>query len=442
MMDLARRWVAQNYLLPHADRILQRRIGNKLFQMREEASLPFMLRKANMTHSLFEQLSWAGREVPYYCELFKKANFKPEDVLSDIQAINSLPLLTKDIILEQGDRMLATITMETIRYSCKTGGSTGKKINVKYDIDAADWSSAVTLYARESIGGHLGAKELHFSSDFPEVPNFKDKFREDVKCFIHNRTNVHSKAFGSSDLLSVWTKIKNCKPYLVHGHPSTMYALAQALNEYGINAKNIIGVYESSGEHLSAKKRKVIKETFDCKVIDRYGLAEFGVVAYQIDSKIEDLLVFENIVYPETVDGELALTALKNKVMPLIRYCTGDRANVIEKANGYFLTELSGRVHDVVEIEGERIPTHYIQDVLDHRVGGIVEFQIVLNSTQKPPKLRICPTDLNALSSIEQKVKNYFPRGLEIEFVKQDQFIRIGDRNKFRYVVDASRTSL
>jgi len=41
--------------------------------------------------------------------------------------LEKLPFLTKDIIAEQGDRLLSRPLAEIRSYACRTGGSTGRR---------------------------------------------------------------------------------------------------------------------------------------------------------------------------------------------------------------------------------------------------------------------------------------------------------------------------
>ena len=166
-------------------------------------------------------------------------------------------------------------------------------------------------------------------------------------------------------------------------------------------------IFESSGETLDSRQRDTIRRTFHCDIIDRYGLAEAGVVAYQTDPARSEMLVLDSLVWPEIIEvdfaddlareqphdadaqaGELVITTLKNWMMPLLRYRTGDIAVLRQSEDGFFIQDLLGRTHDVVEIGGVRVPTHHVQDVLD-RIGQIREFQIDASSAR--PLLRVVP---------------------------------------------------
>jgi phenylacetate-CoA ligase len=109
-------------------------------------------------------------------------------------------------------------------------------------------------------------------------------------------------------------------------------------------------IFESSGELLAEHQRATISRVFQCDIVNRYGLAEVGIVAYQTGQLNPRMLVLDPAAWPEIalVDetneffsfhkgrlGELVLTATKNRMMPLIRYRTGDLAVLSETPCGF-----------------------------------------------------------------------------------------------------------
>ena len=359
----------------------------------------------------------------------------------DVAYLQDLPFLTKDIIREEGARLLSQPLEKTRHHVCKTGGSTGLSSVIYYDQEAADYSSAVTLYARERIGKHKYRSELHFACRFPDavVPGWPT--REDFKCFAMNRSNIFFGRIDDVGLEEIWQTLKRREPYLVHGHPSTIYALACYIErKYGVG--KAFAIFESSGELLESYQREIITRVLQCRVVDRYGLAELGVMAYELDGLDGGLRVLDSEGWPESraVDEaehgehELVFTGFRNKLMPLIRYRTGDLAKVVQRPSGFCLTDVVGRIHDLVPINGIDHATHHIQDMLDHRVGGIQEFQIDMRST--PPILRIVAEPNANADDIRQKVAGFWGQGFNLQFVGADEFVRVGRHQKFRHVVN------
>ena len=425
---------------PIAESQENRLIRPKLAELRQHYRLPIEQRLKISRNRLADTLVYAQQSVPYYHDLFAQNSFDPEKVRKDIAYLKELPYLTKDIIREQGERMLSQPLSEEKHHVCKTGGSTGLSCIIYYDQMGADYSAAVTLYARERIGKLKQKSELHFACHFPDATIPTWPTREDFKCFAMNRSNIFFSSVDDAGLEEIWQTLKRRQPHLVHAHPSTIYSLACYIErKYG--SGKAFEVFESSGELLEPYQREAIARILKCKVIDRYGLAELGVVAYELDGVEAGLQVLESEAWPESValnnaengEHELVFTGFRNKLMPLLRYRTGDTGKIEQRTTGLYLTNVVGRIHDLVPINGIAHPTHHIQDMLDHRVGGIQEFQIDLRST--PPLLKIVPETSADQDEIRRKITGFWGAGFDLQFVTHDSFVRVGRHAKFRHVV-------
>lgn len=437
-LQLIKGLVSAYVAYPIAEHKEKRLVRPKLVELRQHYRLPFSQRLQIARDRLADTLSFAHHNVPYYRDLFTELAFDPEKVRKDERFLCDLPFLTKDIILEQGERLYSQPLGNLRHHACKTGGSTGRSCVIYYDQEAADYSSAVTLYARERIGKLKFKSELHFACRFPDTVNQEWPSREDFKCFAMNRSNIFFDRIDDEGLEEIWQTLNRRRPYLIHEHPSTIYALACYI-ERRYDSGKTFEVFESSGELLQPYMREKITKVLCCRVVDRYGLAELGVMAYELDGQESGLQVLESEGWPESreiEDGhELVFTGFRNRLMSLIRYATGDRARVNQTTQGFILSDVVGRIHDVVPINGVAHPTHHIMDMLDHRVGGIQEFQIDLRSTQ--PILRIVPEPDAKTEDISAKLAAFWPGAFIVEYVGHDALVRVGHRAKFRHVVSA-----
>ena len=423
---------------PVAEYLERRCIRPKLRELRKYYQSPLEIRKQIMAARLADTVEFAKCNVPYYRDLFASKNIDPEKIRKDAGYLNDIPFLDKEIIREQGERLLSKPLDQVVHHACKTGGSTGVSCVIYYDQEAADYSAAVTLYARERVGNKKYKPELHFACRFPDVTPEKWPSREDFKCFAMNRSNIFFDRIDDEGLEEIWRTLKRRRPYMVHAHPSTIYALACYVERrYG--SGKAFDVFESSGELLESRMREAITRVLNCRVVDRYGLAELGVMAYQLDEGA-NMQVLDSEGWPESMPvdedfDELLFTGFRNRLMPLIRYRTGDLARVVESDRGFYLENVTGRIHDLVPINGVEHATHYIQDVLDHRVGGIQEFQIDLRN--EPPLLRIVIEPWAEAGEILRKLQEYWGTAFEYQFVGHEQLVRVGHRAKFRHVVTA-----
>lgn len=431
---------------PIAERMEGRDIRSKRRLFAAEMALPAAERRARAWAEAIDMVRFAAVNVPYYKSLFSQIGFDPEKLVRDPKYWLDIPHLTKDIIRAEGERLLRSDHANFRKFDAKTGGSTGPSAHIYYDQDGADWTSAVVRYARGEIGNHHMRSELHFASKFPDEIPWKAKLREDLKCFAMNRHNIFFSTFEPDELEAIWQKIRSIRPHLVHGHPSTLYQLALHVEKRHGGGK-AFSIFESSGELLEKRQRETIARALRCTVIDRYGLAEAGVVAYQTDKNDPAMQVFDPLAWPEIVErdssaelpeygdarrGDLLITGLKNRLMPLIRYVTGDMAVMGESARGFIIHEMVGRTHDVIRIGDKQLPTHYVQDVLD-RVGGINEFQIVMRDGK--PVFRIVPEAGADAEGIRARLAGWWGDAVAVEFIDAGELKLQGWRAKFRHLV-------
>lgn len=257
---------------------------------------------------LYRVCKEAEKNVPYYRELFAEIGFKPESILDDIDNLKKLPYLTKEIIQKERHRLInENYLKNNDLHERKTGGSTGVSTLIYYSQESLDWTAASNLHAISWTGKKRHMKEIHLSSYFPETFSLRDRLKEWLKCLALNRTNVTTHAFDDVDMEDVIKKIKLANVYYLEGHPSTLYALAEYIKKKNIILKKpLFQVFESTGEVLDNKKRESIEKYIGCRVYNRYGNAEFGVVAHETDNSEHSLKILDSMVIPEVFDWTIA----------------------------------------------------------------------------------------------------------------------------------------
>ena len=105
--------------------------------------------------------------------------------------------------------------------------------------------------------------------------DFKSQAKQLMKEFANKRFNLFIKDFSISSVNRYLEILKNQKTNLLHGMPSQVSGLVDSSNGFHIP------LVETSGEILRAKQKR-IESFFSTNVVDRYGLAEAGIVAYQM----------------------------------------------------------------------------------------------------------------------------------------------------------------
>ena len=425
-------------LFPLAEKIMTRRITSNVNEIEGFFQLNLEEQRRFNRLSLYRIVSFAASNVKYYKDLFKAISFDVEKLAIDAKYIEEIPFLTKEIVFEQGARLLSDDLDHTSHRACFTGGSTGESLAIYYDDVAADRSAAVTRYCRKKLKGLFHNSELHFACDFGDKNQQRFFQRETLKCAAHNRSNIFFSDVGNESLSLIAEEISLRRPFMVHGHPSTLFFLAEYLEDHKEKAAKYFDVFEPSGEYCSKKMKQKICKTFGCRLHNRSGLAEFGVGAYQFDPDEDRLRVIESDFFVENFNqgetAELVITSFHNKLMPLIRYRTGDLATVQYQNDGQYLHNIMGRIHDRVIIGEKTYLTHHVQDVIDHKIGGIRDWQIT--SSKGIITFLIFELNCDDRSRIENQIKDLFCESVSVRFVKPEQFHKVGRHQKFRYLVN------
>lgn len=428
-------------LYPFLEKATKRKIAPKLNELRVFESLSPMRRAEIQREAAYELVRFCKSEVPYYRDLFQAQRFDVEKVRGDIRYLQELPVLTKDIVREQGTLLQGQ--NRAPYHARKTGGSTGQSVYFFYDNEGLDWTAAINLRAYEMTGKRPHHSDTHISADLDfGKPPFSAKLVENIRFASQNRRRLMVSAFTDELLERAYRELKRRSPYLLQGHPSSAYAIAGYIERNGIAPARLCHVFEPSGEMLTPKMVETIEKNLLCRVFNRYGNAEFGVVAHSREQDpYTKLKVFERAFWVEPCDqGQIIATALTNFGFPLLRYDTGDVATVKDEDDGRFILDIQGRIHDRVTIAGEEFPTHYIMDYLDHRIRRIREFQIVLEKDSQEPVLNVVLEEPGDEARVRDLLEKRWPKGLRIRFISYDQLSRVGWQQKFRHIIDLRKT--
>ncbi len=412
-------------------------INPKLQELRQFESLSASEKGRIRKEAAYRLLSYCKAEIPYYRDAIQSSGLDIEKVRTDLKHIQDLPVLTKALVREHSERMKSSSHPPI--HPRKTGGSTGQSVLFYYDQEGLDWTSAINLRAYELAGKRKWHADWHISAELDfGIPPFKARFMDWLKLFSQNRKRLMVGAFTDELMERAYRELRSRDAFLVQGHPSSMYAIARYIERKGYRPKRLFQVFEPSGEMITPKMVETIEKYTLAKVVNRYGNAEFGVMAHTRPSDpYNKLMVFDRTFYMEPVDaGSLVVTSFTNYGFPLLRYETGDIGTVKNEASGTFLYDIQGRMHDVILIDGVEYATHFIMDFFDHKVRGIREFQIVYRKDEETPVARIVLENTNDRERVLRETVHRFPRGLAVEFIGMEDLIFTGWRQKFRHIVD------
>jgi phenylacetate-CoA ligase len=145
-----------------------------------------------------------------------------------------------------------------------------------------------------------------------------------------------------------------------------------------------------TGGELLNGSRAALAGAFEAPVYDIYGTSETKEIAWEcphggmhLNADVVRLEVLDDSgrSQPEGEEGNLVVTLLVNRAMPLLRYLTGDRGALLSRSctcgrSSPLLGVMSGRSADVLLLRGgQRISPYALTCALE-RVSGVLRYQV------------------------------------------------------------------
>ena len=355
----------------------------------------------------------------------------------DMKFINDLPVTTKEDLLDAPENFFTKECDIGKLIRSNTNGSTGPSAAIFYDQYASDASSSVTWFCRSFYEKFYKNTTLHLAADLAENSKALPAMVDWARFFSTNRFNIFISSLEDQSTELYLKNILKRKYQLIHSHPSTLYHLALYAIEKNIKVDNCFNIFESSGEKLFDFQKQIISEDFKCKIIDRYGFAETGIVAYQLPFFKNFLTIMRHHCFIENSknnNDNLIITNFNNNIFPLIRYKNGDKITTEDSSIPRYIKEIKGREHSIQKFGGKTFNTNYIMDILSHSLNGVLDFQV------KPGNSPIIYIALEKNSNlnkklISDKLLELTDVKFEICFQKLENMKKKGLRNKYSHII-------
>jgi phenylacetate-CoA ligase len=208
-----------------------------------------------------------------------------------------------------------------------------------------------------------------------------------------HRVRLSAFAFDAADMDAYWRRCLRFGPDYFYGYVSMLEAFARHVAERGWDGRRLaLKVIVTTSEVLTAPQRQLLRDTFGCPVQNEYGCGEVGPIAYEcpagslhlMDHLHVELVDSRNRPVSAGETGEVAVTDLYNRAMPLVRYRLGDSAVAGAPCNcGRGLPVLQtvwGRSYDFVESpDGRRFHGEffmYLFEQMRQQGIGVRQFQV------------------------------------------------------------------
>ena len=332
----------------------------------------------------------ATRDIPYYRGLVGSGQ-APEQIASwsDVQRI---PILTRHILQERA--------AEFIRDSgapqsfMKTAGSTGEPLKIGMNQAERDLMRIVKLAEWQSFG-YTQSSRLFLIWGHGHL--LGTGWRGQIN---HAKRKLTDAFLGYQRVDAYRLDQRSCEQYaeaLIRYKPLGLISYASGLDLFArytagyrdrFRALNLQFVLSTAEAPPRSDTIPRLEDLFGCPVVQEYGGAEFGQVAFKRGDapfEVYHVLNYVEATGPEAGDPDVEpvlVTSLHSRYLPLIRYRVGDAiSGAYRLSNGHVhdFTTMAGRVNDVIEVA----PGEFVHSVAVfhcvHQEPGVHGIQMLLS---------------------------------------------------------------
>lgn len=375
--------------------IRQSKLVDKLFDYSKEEIDDYN------NNAFMDLFRYAYTNSKFYRDFYIEHGIGIDDIKS-INDIEKLPILTKDIVRSNIDK----IRIGNRRYMQKvsTSGTTGNALFIYQSYSSVLMEQAyVTTYRRMcgfKVGERLASLRGHLDS--------KD-FR--LKIHVANTLFLSSYQINQSRISEYYKELEKFSPKAIEGYPSSIYNLCCILKENSLKLN--IPICFTSSETLYDFQRNIIQEVLNCEIFDWYGCTEH-TIALGEDINHNGFFEVPGYSYNEFQENCIITTSFINRDFPLIRYKVNDKITLKEnylksKATDPIVSHIEGRTESFVIAKDN---TKYSRMMLFRGISNIKLAQIV--------QWKVGEIDINVVTyePLSQKEKQTITNNIEEKFGK------------------------
>jgi phenylacetate-CoA ligase len=352
-------------------------------------------RAALQLQRLQATVAWAVERVPFHRERLAGAR------LARLDDLSALPLMRKSDLREHYPFGLVAVPAAELARVHASSGTKGKPTVVGYT--AADLDVWREVMARVMVAaGARPGDMLHVAFGYGLFTGGLG-FHDGAERIGMTVVPVSSGNTARQHLL-----LQDFRPAGLCGTPSFVLHIAESLREQGGDPRRLGLRYAMLGaEPWTDGLRAAIERAFDCRAQDIYGLSE--IVGPGVAGECEQragLHVCDDHFLPEVIDpatgaprpagveGELVLTTLSKRAMPMVRYRTGDITSLTTEPcpcgrTSARIARIKGRADDMLIVKGVNLYPSEVEAALLAVDGLQPHYLLVVDRTTTLARLEV-----------------------------------------------------
>jgi phenylacetate-CoA ligase len=386
-------------------------------------------RDAMQVESLRALLDHAGRNVPYWRELFRTIGFDPRQVRSTSD-LAALPVLTREIVQERLDDLIDPAHRGK-NISKGTSGTSGVPLRFEHCNQSEAWRQAVRLRGYGWAGYRMGMPTLHYWGAGAVIPEGLAGRKIRLDRALRREVYVDAVKQDDASMRDTAVLIAGMRPHAIIAYTQALALFARWVDERGRRDWPDTHVL-CCAEGLMPRDREALVRVFGPDVFETYGSRETMLIASECGAHAGMHLSEENVVAEVTregrsvaagVAGDLVVTDLHNYGMPFIRYVNGDVATMAEDGvcpcgrTLRKLAQVEGRRMDTLrDAEGNAVPGMLFASLLQLDAGALRAFQVVQKRSGEVELKVVRGREWNEdrFKAASRRIKSYF-KGLPVK---------------------------
>ena len=397
------------------------------FWNREIETIPLDKLRTLQEERLREVVTHAYGKTALYRQKYDRAGIKPSDI-NTLEDLKKLPLTTylEDFCKTSIDEKLAVPRKDVKVFYSTSGtlsGFTQPVMWTRKDFDEIIGQGEIRL--RTAIGMTADDVVQALAGDYCCFKG-SERMGAGFVTLMAGRGNLdHQIKFAQVTGVTVLQHL-----------PSLMLMYFERAKQLGIDIRETkLRMVLTFGETLAESYRKKIEEEYGIAIRCIYSCAEIPFVAYECLERggmhiFGDWCIVE-VIDPETgevlgpgEEGEIVVTALVNKAMPLLRYRMGDVGRMLPYEpcpcgrTHPKISTVKGRVAHIIKIGGKRIMPIDVEEVVASTSGLGDNYQIIITKPGEQERLKVKAEyrpEIGDLDALKNRLEGALKQNLGVE---------------------------
>jgi phenylacetate-CoA ligase len=269
-----------------------------------------------------------------HCPFYAGDRLPPGASIAQLDDLPNVGLLTREDVRRESSHM-SWRNMPHKKMPDRTRGTTNNPLTYYWDRNRQAWDKANRLRGRGWQGLHASDRELHFWPFDPPVG-----LQGRVRQWLRNRRDELFGEIQIDSLSAAGYRVPLIRRAWRRFDPVCVTSYPSALAELILEGRRLGAVMGNpalrrvclTGEVTYPWQRKLIETQLGATVSEDYGIQEAGALAFtcasgrwhvSAESAIIELIRHGRPARDGEL-GELVVTGLESRAMPMIRYCSGD----------------------------------------------------------------------------------------------------------------------